>query len=31
MNIIAMLKFKPTQLLIHIPIKMDILAVQRRY
>lgn len=31
MNILTMLKFKPTQLLIHIPIKMDILSVQRRY
>lgn len=31
MKIIDMLRFKPTQLLIHLPIKNDIMTIQRRY
>jgi len=31
MKIIDMLRFKPTQLLIHLPIKVDIMTIQRRH
>jgi len=31
MKIINMLRFKPTQLLIHLPIKVDIMTIQRRH
>lgn len=30
MKFIDMLRFKPTQLLIHIPVKIDIMTIQRR-
>lgn len=31
MNILTLINFKPTGLLLNLPVKIDIMTIQRRY